>query len=45
VKTTPVVTANWGASNDQGWTVPIGRRFGRIFEIGKQPADAALQSL
>ncbi|WP_052055714.1 hypothetical protein [Myxosarcina sp. GI1] len=39
----PIITANWEASSDDTWTVPIGGGFGRVFAIGKQPVNATLQ--
>ncbi|BAU65503.1 hypothetical protein STA3757_28900 [Stanieria sp. NIES-3757] len=39
----PIITANWKASSDNKWTVPIGGGFGRVFSIGKQPVNASLQ--
>lgn len=39
----PIITADWTARNGQGWTVPIGGGFGRIFRIGRQPFNASLQ--
>jgi hypothetical protein len=39
----PVITANWEADSDNTWTIPIGGGFGRIFRIGKQPVNLALQ--
>jgi hypothetical protein len=38
--TSPLITANWEAKDDNRWTVPIGGGFGRIFEIGHQPVNA-----
>jgi len=43
VKTTPVITADWEASSGQRWTVPVGGGVGRVFEIGKQPVNMAVQ--
>jgi hypothetical protein len=39
----PAFTANWEASSDQRWTVPIGGGFGRLFTIGNQPINIRLQ--
>jgi len=39
----PVITANWEASSDSTWTVPMGGGIGKIFKIGKQPVNASLQ--
>ena len=36
----PLITANWEADDDNRWTVPIGGGFGRIFKIGHQPINA-----
>jgi hypothetical protein len=38
----PLMTADWEADNDNRWTVPIGGGFGRIFKIGDQPVNANL---
>jgi len=41
----PVITANWQNSDQQGqWTVPIGGGFGRVFPIGSQQVNATLQA-
>jgi hypothetical protein len=42
--TAPVITANWEASSDNAWTVPVGGGIGKIFRIGKQPFNAQLQA-
>jgi hypothetical protein len=39
----PVVTANWEADDDNTWTVPVGGGFGKIFRIGNQPINAQVQ--
>jgi len=39
----PVITANWEASSDNTWTVPLGGGVGRVFKIGKQPVNASIQ--
>jgi hypothetical protein len=36
----PLITADWEADNDNRWTVPIGGGIGRIFKIGHQPINA-----
>ena len=38
--TSPLITANWEADDDNRWTVPIGGGIGRIFKIGDQPINA-----
>ncbi|MCX5494397.1 neuromedin U [Kaistia dalseonensis] len=40
----PLVTANWEADNDNRWTLPIGGGFGRVFRLGKQPINAQLSA-
>jgi len=39
----PIITANWEASSDDTWTVPLGGGFGRIFRVGKQAMNAQFQ--
>jgi hypothetical protein len=41
--TAPIITANWEASSDDTWTIPIGGGFGRVFSLAKQPVNATLQ--
>jgi hypothetical protein len=40
---TPVITANWEADEDERWTVPFGLGVGRLIRIGKQPIDIKVQ--
>jgi hypothetical protein len=40
----PVITANWEADNNNEWTVPLGGGFGRIFKMGKQHMNAQMQA-
>lgn len=40
----PVMTANWTASSDNRWTIPVGGGFGRIVKCGKQPLDLSAQA-
>lgn len=40
--TSPLITANWEADDDNRWTVPVGGGIGRIFTIGRQPINASL---
>jgi hypothetical protein len=42
--TSPIITANWEADDDNRWTVPVGGGFGRIFKIGHQPINANIQA-
>jgi len=38
------ITRNWLADSDNGWTVPVGGGFGKIFKIGKQPMSLSVQA-
>jgi hypothetical protein len=38
----PLITADWEADDENRWTVPIGGGIGRIFKIGHQPINANL---
>ncbi len=40
----PVITANWEASSDNRWTVPVGGGFGKITKFGQQPVDLSMQA-
>lgn len=40
----PVMTANWEATNENRFTIPLGGGFGRIFNVGKQPINAQIQA-
>ena len=37
----PIITANWEASSDNTWLVPLGGGGGRVFKIGPQPVNVA----
>lgn len=39
----PIVTANWQASNGNVWTVPFGGGVGRIMKLGFQPVNITAQ--
>jgi len=39
---TPIITANWEADDDNTWTVPFGGGVGRVFKMGKQHINAKL---
>src|SRR5215472_896079 len=39
----PIVTANWQASSDNVWTVPVGGGIGRIMKFGPQPVNLTAQ--
>jgi hypothetical protein len=36
----PILTANWEASNSETWTIPVGGGVGKIFKMGKQAMNA-----
>jgi hypothetical protein len=42
--TSPIITANWEAANDNRWTVPLGGGFGKIFKIEGQAMNGQLQA-
>jgi hypothetical protein len=42
VNTSPIITYNWEAKNDDGLTLPLGGGFGRLFRLGKLPINASL---
>jgi hypothetical protein len=39
-----LLTANWNASLDQRWTVPLGGGVGKLFKIGKQPINSRVEA-
>lgn len=41
--TSPIVTANWNATNGNVWTVPFGGGVGRIMKLGFQPVNITAQ--
>ena len=44
ISSSPIVTANWEADNDNTWTVPLGGGFGRVFRVGQQNMNAQFQT-
>lgn len=40
--TSPIITADWEATNGNTWTVPVGGGFGKIQRIGKLPFNLSL---
>ena len=40
----PLITANWKASYDDRWTVPLGGGIGKIFKIGDQAMNGQFQA-
>lgn len=43
LKTAPIVTANWEATNGGRWNVPMGGGFGRIMKLGFQPVNLSAE--
>jgi hypothetical protein len=41
--TSPIITANWRATNSNVWTVPFGGGVGRIMKLGFQPVNITAQ--
>ena len=41
--TGPIILSNWEAEKDNRWTVPFGGGAGKMFSIGKLPADFTMQ--
>lgn len=39
----PIITANWKAQDGNQWIVPVGGGVGRVFNLGPQPVNAAVQ--
>ena len=44
MNTSPLITANWEADDNDRWTVPVGGGIGRIFKIGHQPINASIEA-
>ena len=42
LSSTPSITANWEADNDDRWTVPFGGGVGKIIKLNKMPIDVKL---
>jgi hypothetical protein len=42
--TAPIITANWEASSDDRWTVPLGGGIGKLLKFGNQPVNISLQA-
>jgi hypothetical protein len=42
--TSPMITANWRASSDNAWVVPVGGGAGKFFSLFSQPMNVMLQS-
>jgi hypothetical protein len=41
---TPTMTADWNASSDDRWTIPVGGGLGRLVRIGDMPLDLRMQA-
>ncbi len=39
----PIITANWKASDGSVWTVPVGGGVGRVMRVGAQPMNISAQ--
>jgi hypothetical protein len=42
ISVSPIITANWEASSENVWTVPVGGGVGRVFRVGYQPLNASV---
>ncbi len=40
----PLITANWEASSNDRWTVPLGGGIGKIFKVGGQAMNGQVQA-
>jgi hypothetical protein len=40
----PIITSNWVARNDDRWTVPVGGGVGRLFKVDKLPINTQIQA-
>jgi hypothetical protein len=40
----PIITANWNASSDQRWLVPLGGGIGKSFKLKQTPLNISLQA-
>jgi len=43
ISTSPIITSDWSAPDDERWTVPIGLGFSKITHIGDQPMNLGIQ--
>ena len=39
----PIITANWEAGDDNRWTLPLGGGIGKLFRLGSQPLNTQSQ--
>jgi hypothetical protein len=42
ISTSPIMTANWEADDDNVWTVPVGAGIGKVFRAGKQACNGKI---
>lgn len=42
ITSAPIITADWTASSDNRWTVPLGAGIGHIFHLGQLPLNCQL---
>jgi hypothetical protein len=40
----PIITSNWVAKNNDRWTVPVGGGIGRLFKVDKLPVNTQIQA-
>ena len=45
LSSSPIITANWKASNGNVWVVPVGGGVGRVFRLGFQPVNVTASSM
>jgi len=43
ITSSPILTANWKATNGNAWTVPFGGGIGRVMKLGFQPVNITAQ--
>jgi hypothetical protein len=43
LSTSPIITANWKATQGNQWVVPVGGGVGRVFRLGFQPCNVTAQ--
>ena len=43
ISTSPIITANWAASDDDEWTIPIGVGVSKVTALGRQPFNVSIQ--
>jgi hypothetical protein len=43
ITSSPIITADWSATDGQKWTVPLGMGLGKVTTIGRQPVSLGMQ--